>query len=279
MSGNDKRRDCRAFPIGPQVSPWSWNGSSAVNTALIVTATGGTTDFAATFCNGNVGIGSASPGATLDLLTTSAAFQYAMITALQPNLPVNGLNYINLGTSASNNNQGALYFRNVGAGSANNTMSIGFYGTGDLLAVTAGGYVGIGTSSPSGLLDVYNGSGHVITALASGNVGIGTTSPIWKFTVAGGGTSSLFTTTDYTPGTAGSAIGITPSAGTGNTYGLIQVYNSGGVATNSLALQPSGGNVGIGTSSPGAPLEVNGMVASKLNGYKFPDGSSDLHRH
>jgi hypothetical protein len=92
--------------------------------------------------------------------------------------------------------------------------------------------------------------------LSGGNVGIGTTSPIWKFTVAGGGTSSLFTTTDYAPGTTGSAIGITPSAGTGNTYGLIQVYNSGGAATNSLALQPSGGNVGIGTTSPLTKLHL-----------------------
>ena len=40
------------------------------------------------------------------------------------------------------------------------------------------GHVGIGTTSPAGLLDVYNGSGtHVITALANGNVGIGITNP------------------------------------------------------------------------------------------------------
>lgn len=33
------------------------------------------------------------------------------------------------------------------------------------------------------------------------------------------------------------------------------------------------GNVGIGTTNPNSPLEVNGMIHSTSNGYKFPDGS------
>jgi hypothetical protein len=129
-----------------------------MNGSLVLAANGltaGTNQLV--LANGNVGIGTTAPGATLDLVSTSSASQYAMITALQPNLPINGINYINLGTSASNNNQGALYFRNVGGGSASNTMSIGFYGTGDRFAVTAGGNVGIGTTAPGVKLSVSGG--------------------------------------------------------------------------------------------------------------------------
>jgi hypothetical protein len=92
---------------------------------------------------------------------------------------------------------------------------------------------------------------------AGGGVGIGTSAPIWKLHVAGGATSGLFTTTDYAAGTTGSGIAVTNGAGTGNIYGSIQVYNGGGISANALALQASGGNVGIGTTSPTSLLHVN----------------------
>jgi len=57
--------------------------------------------------------------------------------------------------------------------------------------------------------------------------------------------------------------------------GVLNLPANGLVAgSNQLVL--SGGNVGIGTTAPSVPLEVNGMVASKLNGYKFPDGSIQI---
>ena len=134
-------------------------GSGAINFLTAVAGSTGTVanTMATTMTvssNGSVGIGTTSPSATLDVRTTSTASQFHMITALQPSLPVTGISYLDLGTAASNNDLGSLYFRNVGAGSANNTMSIGFYGTGDRLAVLAGGNVGIGTTSPAAKLQV-----------------------------------------------------------------------------------------------------------------------------
>ncbi len=48
-------------------STGAWNGTSAVNTGLVVNATGGTINYAATFSGGNVGIGTTTPAYPLDV--------------------------------------------------------------------------------------------------------------------------------------------------------------------------------------------------------------------
>jgi len=48
-------------------STGTWNGTGAVNTGLVVNATGGTTNYAATFSGGYVGIGTATPVEALDV--------------------------------------------------------------------------------------------------------------------------------------------------------------------------------------------------------------------
>ena len=48
-------------------STGTWNGTSAVNTGLVVNATGGTTNYAATFSGGNVGIGTTAPAKAFDV--------------------------------------------------------------------------------------------------------------------------------------------------------------------------------------------------------------------
>lgn len=96
--------------------------------------------------------------------------------------------------------------------------------------------------------------GTALTALDSGNVGIGNTNPPSRFTItaAGTGTSNpqLLLTADDT--TERLRIGV-DSAGTGT--GFIQSFKEGTGAQN-LLLNPSGGKVGIGTTSPGAKLDV-----------------------
>ncbi len=53
-------------------STGTWNGTSAVNIGLNVNATGGTTNYAALFNGGNVGIGTATPGGTLSVVSANA---------------------------------------------------------------------------------------------------------------------------------------------------------------------------------------------------------------
>jgi hypothetical protein len=110
-----------------------------------------------------------------------------------------------------------------------------------------------------------------LTALDSGNVGIGNTNPPARFTVtaAGAGTSTpqlLVTADDVTERLR---IGV-DSTGTGT--GFIQSFKEGTGAQN-LLLNPNGGNVGIGTTTPNFPLSMANALGDKIALY----GTSGAH--
>lgn len=83
----------------------------------------------------------------------------------------------------------------------------------------------------------------------------------------GGGRVLRFQTSDFNNSNTGSALRIGFGASSGNTYSTINAYSAGESVTNNLILNAGGGNVGIGTSSPTAQLQVSITSTSQPAAY------------
>ncbi len=128
--------------------------------------------------------------------------------------------------SAYTSSQGYLGYHNTG----NNTYS--FYGTGG----TFGGYfqnnVGIATTTPAMKLDVRGGNSTATTAAFENIFQVGSTS-----------SSPLAL-----------RMGLKTDATAASRYGAIEVDDNG--TARNLSLQPTNGNVGVGTTDPAAKLQI-----------------------
>ena len=121
--------------------------------------------------------------------------------------------------------------------------------------------------------------------LINGNVGIGTTNPSAKLEVAGPAT--ITSDNSGVPqllmrGATNNAQQLLIGYNTSSDYAYIQATKTG-IANEPLALNPSNGNVGIGTTTPSATLEVNGntqidgnLVAGSITATSiaFPGGGT-----
>jgi hypothetical protein len=246
---------------------------------------------------GTVGIGTSSPAYKLDVIGNTRVYGSYLVVDQTA-----GYN-----TSLLLNQSGVIQWYMTNQASTGKLVFGN--GNGDLVWIGTTGNVGIGTSSPSeklsvngtfssnaiwttssaitlwgpystayggltwdtGQATVYatsgnklylasNGASPDMTIDTNGNVGIGTSSPAKKLVVAGASSElQLYSDSD---------ISTIDSRALGNT------------SNKWLSINPSGGNVGIGTDSPGNKLTVNGntrIVTPTLGGlfaYDAPSGGS-----
>lgn len=288
-----------------------WTGTSAINTGLVVNATGGTTNYAATFSGGNVGIGTTVPTTTLQIGAVNTG---TSVSIYGPSAGGGSTAFV-IYDKNGNNKFDVLDNGKTGIGgigSPGSTLSIdgnaviganysGAAGPTNGLAVQ--GAIGIGTNTLSssnalevngaatiGYPDTYGGSaGGLIVA---GNVGIGTTSPAYSLDVRsasstgnqihvssgndqGGyigapGSRDLFLSGGSSYTSSWTAKG-TQSAIITNTVGTINFFTDSGLTAGNgftptqRMIIGATGLVGIGTTSPQNPLDVNGAASIGYN--------------
>jgi endosialidase-like protein len=164
---------------------------------------------------------------------------------------ISGRNNTLVGTAAGEGNEIGGYNTSVGSGTT--------FGSPGLTNATAVGAYAQVNQSNSIVLGSIAGLG---PAPASVNVGIGTPAPRSRLHVVG---SSWFQG-DNTPLPASAGKGIV--VGFGGEQGYISAFDYGTFTAKNLLLNNSGGNVGIGTAAPQAPLHVNGAGILTLGGNR-----------
>lgn len=155
----------------------------------------------------------------------------------------------------------------------NYNTSLGYaanFGANNLTNANAIGANALASTSNSMVLGSING---VNSATADTNVGIGTTAPVTRLHVVG---SSWFQGDNSPlPATAGKGIIV----GSSGNLGYISSFDYSTFTPQVLLLNNGGGNVGIGTNTPKAKLDVSGgnlIVTSPGQGIilKSPNGAT-----
>ncbi|MEI6811082.1 MAG: hypothetical protein WCK60_03495, partial [Candidatus Nomurabacteria bacterium] len=203
---------------------------------------------------GNVGIGTTNPGATLQLNTPGTATTFKItqdnsaryLAANTYSVMTTGTELI-LGTADSN----FLQF---------NTNNV------EKMRITTGGNVGIGTTAPTDKLQIAGNTTPSVDATYS--LGSSTLRFLNTFTqnifasssVITNATSTNFFTTNFsaTNSTFGTVTVSTSSLGNASTTNLTVASTT--YFANNTGIWNASGNVGIGTTTPGAMLDVNGNI-------------------
>ncbi|MFA6554524.1 MAG: hypothetical protein WCS89_03370 [Candidatus Paceibacterota bacterium] len=243
--------------------------------------------------NGNIGIGTTTPGTLLSLGNTgnstiniSATATSTFGTGIDLRTGCFAINGVCLsgadGTASSTLLSDTNTWTGLNVFGYASTTQIS--STGNAYFATTGGKVGVGTTSPFSTLSVstpaqQSGSlplltvasttgATLLTVLGNGNVGIGTMNPAYPLDVNGSVNAASYRTSNVISLIlANSAINI------GDTYGSTYplVVNAGGSERMRVS---TGGNVGIGTTSPYSKLSVWGASTGTNRMFELTNSAS-----
>ena len=230
-------------------------GSEAANTSVVFTVEG----------SGSVGIGTTSPSKLLEVNGQPKFNNFAYgVTPLSTDLPaLTTVEYVNGIITSSTSTVGIKWTK--GGDTVGSLKNFGTLDNFDLPFITSStermriqsvtGNVGIGTTNPVVKLDVRNGV-----------VNIGTISDGWN----SAGLLNVIKGSIYNSESTGAiavSTGITAQPelifGVDSTSTVSYIQSLSRLTSYStvpLILQPNGGNVGIGTTTPAQKLEVNGRI-------------------
>ena len=229
-----------------------------------------------TILKGNVGIGTTSPFAKLSVTGTGTgtglAFQVAD-SANSPKFTVLDNGNVGIGTTAPS--QILHTFRNDS--NTTNSIEIEQDGSGDsslrfLLTGVTGWTMGV-DNSDSDKFKIGNAQSFSTSFLnidGAGNVGIGTANPGAELEIqadantGGAPQYSQFWISGKTVNTKRFYIGMDTSTN----KGILSAETGAGVYAP-IVINPYGGNVGIGTTTPGAKLDINGNMRTSIGSGGF----------
>jgi hypothetical protein len=188
--------------------------------------------------NGNVGIGTTTPSAKLEVNGYTAVGVYAA-----PHYTQSGMAYQVIKAPGGLDSQRALLeIHSGGGGTKLSIQSVGGNNT---------TYVQTLTNSNV----VFGNDVSYFYFNTAGNVGLGTTSPSFQLHVSKAGNTGIFTNN-----TVGDTGGYVYAGALGGLE--IQSVNAANDTAQKLLLQPYGGNVGIGTTSPSSRLDLTNVLSS-----------------
>ena len=244
-----------------------------------------------TFSGANVGIGTTSPESKLEVSSSGANgvliskdtdttsnsgrlfFETDTVSEGFSFLNSNGLMTIRsqaqAGATSGNIRVAIDGSGNVGIGTTSPSAKLTIQGTnsangGIKIQNSGGNPYAIYSDNNDLLFTNGNGSTTALTIAYAGNVGIGTDSPNAKIEVASGQAKTVTSGVEFARfGTSNEASNYATlncemkgGASAADRKWIFQTIEAGVANAGNIAFQPDGGNVGIGTTSPGSKLEV-----------------------